>query len=149
MRRLLSVLCLAPLTACYTYSHVETGAARSPEVIRVELSDQGTVDLTQAFGTGVQYLEGPVSQNSSSGLVMQVSSLKRRGETLFKEWTGDSFTLPAGSIRELSVKTMDRRRTTAAVVGASVTGLGIIFLVARATNIFSGGPGKNIPVNIR
>ncbi len=140
----------ASLSACYTYVPVHSDApAASAEVVRVELTDQGTVDLTQSLGASVQFVEGPVTQMSSTTLEMQVASLRRRGETLFKDWTGDKLTIPASNIRGVEVKTMDRRRTTAAVVGATATAVAIVIIAAKATNLFGGGPGKVIPSNIR
>ena len=148
MRRVLFALMFAS-TGCYTYSHIETRATTAPDVVRVELTDEGTVAMAPALGESVQLLEGPVLGNAGGSLQLDVRLLRRRGETLMREWPGDHITIPATSIRSIEVKTMDHRKTTAAVFGGAAIAAVTFFIVAKATSIFTGNPGKEIVVNVR
>lgn len=149
LRRVSALVVAASLSACYTYVPVHSDApAASSTVVRVELTDQGTVDVTPSLGGSVQWIEGPVAQMSTSGVELQVTSLRRRGESLFKDWTGDRLTIPAANIRGVEAKTMNRSRTTAAIITASTIGVAIIAVVANSTGLFTGGNGKVINTNI-
>ena len=120
MRRVLCALMFAS-TGCYIYSPIQPAAAAVPEVVRVELTDGGTVAMTPALGESVTLLEGPLLGNSSGALELEVRLLRRRGETLMREWPGDHITIPAANIRTLEVKTLDHRKTTTAVIAGTAT----------------------------
>jgi hypothetical protein len=148
MRRVLFALMFAS-TGCFTYTHIETSAPAATDVVRVELTDAGTVAMTPALGASVQLLEGPVLANSVGALEMEVRLLRRRGEGLMTEWPGDHITIPAANIREVEAKTMDRRKTTAAVFGGTALAAVTLYVVSKAKSLFTGDPGKVIIVNIR
>ncbi len=148
MQRVLFAFLFAS-TGCYSYNHIETAATTAPGVVRVELTDEGTVAMTPALGTSVQQLEGPVLASSGGSLQLDVRLLRRRGESLMKEWPGDHITIPASSIRAVELKTMDRRKTTAALVGGTAAAIVTVLVVAKTTNIFTGTPGKVIVGNVR
>jgi len=135
--------------ACYTYSHVETAATETTAIARVELTEAGSIALTQALGESVQIVEGPVLDNSGGTLQIDVHSLRRRGETLMKEWPSDHVSIPASNIRDVSLRTIDRKRSTFAVIGGTVAAVVIVALVAKGTSIFTGGNGKVIMGNVR
>ena len=148
MRRVLFALMFAS-TGCYTYSRIETAASTVPDVVRVELTDAGTVAMTPALGESVTLLEGPLVSNSSGSLELDVRLLRRRGESLMREWPGDHITIPTGNIRTLEIKTMDRRKTTTAVIAGGAIAVVTFFIVAKATSIFTGDNGKVIIGNVR
>ncbi len=136
-------------SGCYTYQHVDTAAAPATAVARVELTDQGSVALTQSLGESVTYVEGPVTQNAGSLLEISVTSLRRRGSNLMFGWPGDRISIPSSNIRDVSLRTMNRGRTTAAVIGGTVAAIATLVVVAKSTSIFGGGDGKVIRPNIR
>ncbi|MEP7346240.1 MAG: hypothetical protein ABI877_13285 [Gemmatimonadaceae bacterium] len=148
MRRVLFALMVVS-TGCFSYTQVETAAPTATTVVRVELTDAGTVAMTPSLGESVQVLEGPVVANSGGALELDVRLLRRRGETLMKEWPGDHITIPAANIRDISVKSVDRRKTTAALIGGGVA-VGLVFVIAsNVSSLFGGGNGKIIPSNVR
>ena len=144
---LLALLALS--TGCYSYGRVESGELASQDIVRLELSDQGTVNATPALGTYVQFVEGEVVQAGSSGVALNVTSLRRRGETLYREWPGDRVQFPAADIRSVTRRTRDKGKTTAAVVGASSFAIATIVVVAKSTGLFSGSGGKTVITNGR
>ena len=148
MRRILFVLMFAS-TGCYTYSPVETGAKTVAEVVRVELTDEGTVAITPSMGTSVQVLEGPMLAKSESALQMDVRLVRRRGESLMKEWPSYHVTIPTTNIRSVEVKAIDARKTGVAVFGGAAIAAATILVLAKATSIFTGGGGKVIVGNVR
>jgi hypothetical protein len=144
---LFALLCLS--TGCYSYTNVETAAPTAPAVVRVELTDEGTVAMTPALGASITTVEGPVLQNSTGVLQLDVRLLRRRGESLMKEWPSDPISIPSKNIRNISVRALDRRKTTIAVVGGTTATALAFILLAKTTSLFTGDDGKVIIGNVR
>ena len=148
----IGVLALLTLAAggCYRYGSVSPSEVRSPDIVRVELTDQGTVNVTQALGTNVQVVEGNVAQGSTSALALNVTSVRRRGETLYREWPpGDVVTFPTADLRSVSRRTPDRGRTAALIAGAGGAAIATIIVVAKSGGLFSGGGTTKPPPAVR
>ena len=147
----IAVLALLTVVAsgCYRYGSVSPSELSTPDIVRLELTDAGTVNVTQALGTSVEYVEGTVAQSGASGITLNVSAVRRRGETLYREWPGDPVTFPAADLRSVLRKTQDRGRTAAMVVGAGSLAIATVVIVAKSTGLFSGGSGNKPPPNVR
>jgi len=133
---------------CYQYSSAATSDVRSPQHVRVELTDAGTANIVPTLGAQVQFLEGHVVQASDAGLTLSVDLMRRKGEPLYKQWTGDSVQLASGDIRLIRLRTQNKSRTAIASVGAAAAAIGLVVFAANATGIFGSGV-KKPPVNIR
>ena len=133
---------------CYQYSAAATSEVRSPQRVRIELSDAGTTNIVPVLGASVQFLEGRVVQASDAGLTLSVDLMRRKGEPLYKQWTGDSVQLATGDIRLIRLRTQNRSRTAIASVGAAAAAIGLVVFAANANGIFGSGV-KKPPVNIR
>jgi hypothetical protein len=133
---------------CYQYSTTGASEVRSPQQVRVELTDAGTANIVPKLGASVQFIEGHVVQASEAGLTLSVDQMRRKGEPLFKQWTGDSVQLASGDIRLVRLRTQNRSRTTIAAVGAGAAAIALVVFAATADGLF-GGSTKRVPPAIR
>jgi hypothetical protein len=146
MRRV-GALSLALLTTgCFDYREVAPGpSVATGGLVRVELTDGGTTDVTKALGPYVMVLEGTVQSANDQGLTLGVSSLRRRGEADTR-WTGDAITIPRTDIRVLSQRTPSRGKTAVAIGVLSAVVIGLIVAIAKATGLVSGSGPNGQPV---
>jgi hypothetical protein len=130
---------------CYQYSTTGASDVRSPQQVRVELTDAGTANIVPKLGASVQFLEGRVVQASDAGLTLSVDQMRRKGEPLFKQWTGDSVQLATGDVRLIRVRTPNRSRTAIAAVAAGSAAIALVVFAANASGIFGGSDKPTKP----
>jgi hypothetical protein len=133
---------------CYQYSTAATSEVRSPQRVRIELTDAGTTNIVPKLGASVQYLEGQVVQAGDGGLTLSVDLMRRKGDPLYKQWTGDSVQLASADIRLIRLRTQNRSRTALAAVGAGAAAIALVVFAANADGIFGIGT-KRVPPAIR
>jgi len=147
MRIAVFVLAFAAV-GCYQYATSAPSEVRSPQRVRVELTDAGTANIVPKLGASVQFLEGQVVQAGDAGLMLSVDLMRRKGEPLYKPWTGDSVQLATGDIRMVRLRTQNRSRTAIAAVGAGAAAIALVVWAATADGLF-GGTTKRVPPAIR
>jgi hypothetical protein len=142
MRRA-GVLSLTLLTTgCFDYREVAvTPSLATGGIVRVELTDNGTTDLTKSLGPYVTILEGPVRSTDQDGLTLGVNTLRRRGEGQI-DWTGDTVRIARTDIRYLTQRTPSRGKTGVAVATLAAAGVALIVTIARATGLVSGSSNR-------
>ncbi len=131
-RLLLSVLLLAG-SGCYRYVPIESGAPPLGAEFRARLTEEGATRMAPVLGAQIAAVEGRVSSTNDSAYVITVSATTNRANVQ-TFWTGESVTLPRGSIQSLEARKLDRKRTWI------VTTLGVVggFLAAQIFGLFEG-----------
>ena len=129
-------------TGCFDYREVALSPSLATGgIVRVELTDNGTTDLTKALGPYVTVLEGPVRSTDQDGLTLGVTTLRRRGEGQI-DWTGDTVHVAKTDIRYLTQRSQSRSKTAVAVAAVSAIGVALIITIAKATGLVSGSSNK-------
>ena len=124
------------LCSCYTYQNTAVGNAALMTPVRVELTDEGSQEITKQVGPRGTMLEGAVVARSDSALVFEVSSLTRMNG-VEETWHGEHVTVPT-----LAVSRMERRKFSALNTGLFLAGLVTAgFLVKTVSD--PGNVGRN------
>ena len=105
------------LCSCYTYRNEAVGDAALMAPVRVELTEQGSQEITSQVGPRGTMLEGIVAAKSDSALVFEVSALTRMNG-VEETWHGEHVTVPT-----LAVSKIQRRKFSVLNTGLFVLGL--------------------------
>jgi hypothetical protein len=105
------------LCSCYTYRNTAVGDAALMTPVRVELTEEGSKDITRQVGPRGSMLEGVVAEKSDSALVFNVTSLTRMNG-IEEIWHGEHVTVPTSGVSR-----MQRRKFSALNTGLFVAGL--------------------------
>src|SRR4051812_48534798 len=82
------LLCACGLaSACYDYRAFTPAVVPAGEEIRVDLTDQGRVDVAPLAGVGVDRIDGTVESAADSSLILRVAGVRRKG--IDESWTGE------------------------------------------------------------
>ena len=128
------------LCGCYTYSNEAVADAALMAPVRVELTEQGSQQITSQVGPRGSMLEGVVAAKSDSALVFEVSALTRFNG-VEETWHGEHVTVPT-----LGVSKIQRRRFSALNTGLFVAGLVTAgFLVKTVSDPGNVGRGSGGP----
>ena len=112
----------------------------------VDLSESGTDRLRSSIGNYVTMLEGDVEAAKADTLTLALTSVYRRGEVAPSTWTGETIQLSASDMEHVKRSELSRGRTTAAAVSLGAVGVGLVYMIARATGLVGGGGGGKGPV---
>jgi hypothetical protein len=129
MRRLLLVLFAVTVGGCYRYRPIDSPAGAIGREVSIELSDRGTVSVSQALGSGVAAVEGTLRSADTSAVTVSLSKVFRRGDRDPTDYVGETVTLVAGDMRAVSVRELSRSRTalfaggTAAIAAAAAAAI--------------------------
>lgn len=129
-RRALLGAALVALPACYDYVPVTTSPPVG-EIVALDITDRGRVDLADRFGPGVGRIEGRLMSAASDQYVVAVSRVTQiNGETA--AWTGEKVTLSRDVVGSVQNRKFARGRSAliAAVATAGVVG----FIISRNGN---------------
>jgi hypothetical protein len=130
------------LCGCYTYSNEAVSDAALMAPVRVELTEEGSQQITSQVGPRGSMLEGVVAAKSDSALVFEVSALTRFNG-VEETWHGEHVTVPT-----LSVAKLQRRKFSALNTGLFVAGLVTAgFLVKTVSDPGNVGRGSGGPVS--
>ena len=128
------------LSGCYMYSNEAVSDAALMAPVRVELTEQGSQQITSQVGPRGSMLEGVVAAKSDSALVFEVSALTRFNG-VEETWHGEHVTVPT-----LGVSKIQRRRFSALNTGLFVAGLVTAgFLVKTVSDPGNVGRGSGGP----
>ena len=129
-RRALLGAALVALPACYDYVPVTTSPPVG-EIVALDITDRGRVDLADRFGPGVARIEGRLTSAAPDQYVLAVSRVTQiNGETA--AWTGETVHLSRDVVGSVQNRKFDRGRSAliAAVATAGVVG----FIISRNGN---------------
>ncbi|HUP90234.1 MAG TPA: hypothetical protein VM100_12825, partial [Longimicrobiales bacterium] len=130
MRILATTLACCALSACYNQKPLDTVPPPPAARIRAQLSDSGTVAMSNALGAGVIAFEAVVEQADPNVWQMRmVSASQKDGRVI--DWNRELVSFPARVIVEPQVRILDKKKSWIAAVGLTVGA----FLAARAFNV--------------
>ena len=121
------------LLSCYTYRGIAVGDAAVLTPVRVELTDEGSQEITKQVGPRGSMLEGVLASRSDSELVFNVTALTRTNG-VEEIWHGEHVTVPASAVSRIQ-----RRKFSALNTGLFVAGI-----IAGGYLIRSGAGSRNI-----
>jgi len=126
VRRALLCAAMASAPACYDYVPVTT---RPPvgEIVALDITDRGRVDLTDRFGSGIARIEGRLVSAEPDQYVLAITRVTQiNGE--HAAWTGETARLSSAVVGTVETRKLSVVRTslltgvaTAGVVGFIVT----------------------------
>lgn len=128
------------LSGCYTYAPLDSAGATPGSSVRARLSAPAAARIAPSLGNGdARVLAGLVVDARTDALTLEVPTVPA-GTATAQQGLFQRVSIPRGDIVEIERRTLDRHRT-AIVVGAAITGAGII----TAAIIHGQSSGSNAP----
>lgn len=137
------VVCAFLLCGCYTYRNTAVGDAAIMTPVRVELTEEGSQEITRQVGPRGGILEGVLTARSDSALVFGVTSLTRMNG-VEETWHGEHVTVPRSLISRVQVRKFSRFNTGLFIAGLVAGGL-LVKTAADADNVIRGPGGPPVP----
>jgi hypothetical protein len=137
------VVSLLLLCGCYTYSNTGVGDAAIMAPVRVQLTEQGSQELTNQVGPRGSMLEGLLTAKSESTLVFGVTALTRTNG-VEETWHGERVTVPTSSVSRIQLRKFSPLNTGLFVAGIIAGGF-LVKTAADAGNVIRDGSGPPGP----
>ena len=125
---------LAPMllsAACFSYVPTEFQAVPPGESVRVYLTRQGMMELSENPGQNGPYVSGTLLRQEPDRLYVRVP-VARRQVGFFTEQVGQEIAIRTGEIVQLERRKLDRTATALLVAGTVAAATGVIFLIVEA-----------------
>jgi hypothetical protein len=128
------------LCGCYTYRNTAVGEAALMTPVRVELTEEGSQEITKQVGPRGSMLEGVLTAKSESALVFGVTALTRTNG-VEETWRGEHVTIPRSSVSRIQLRKFSAFNTGLFIAGLVAGGL-LVKTAADAGNVLKspGGP---------
>jgi hypothetical protein len=130
------------LCGCYTYRNTAVGDAVIMAPVRVELTEEGTQEITGQVGPRGSALEGVLTGRSDSSLIFGVTALTRRNG-VEETWHGERVSVPISLVSRIQLRKFSRLNTALLFAGIFAGGL-LVKTAADAGNVI-GNPGGPPP----
>ena len=130
------------LCGCYTYRNEAVGDAALMTPVRVELTEEGSQEITKQVGPRGIMLEGVLAARSDSELVFDVSALTRMNG-VEETWHGERVTVPASSVSRIQLRKFSALNTGLFVAG--IIAGGYLLKTAAGSRNVTGTPGGPPP----
>ena len=140
-----TLFCLLALVGCYRHVPVEGISVANGTRVIVDLTSTGSARLRPSIGDLVTMVEGDVAESTTSGMTLALVAVRRRGEVASSNWTGEQIQLAAEDIAQVRRTELSRGRTTIASIALGALGVGLVYAIARAAGLVSGGDGGRKP----
>lgn len=140
MRRLFLAVLL--LTGCYRYAPAPNASVAPGMQVRISLSPTPDSSVRAILGASTTGLEGRVVRVSDSAWAVAVDGTYKRRSNSPQDrtnWAGETVNLPLASIGSIEQRSVDRRRTTRAIVIGAVGAIILVRLAVLAVDASSGG----------
>jgi hypothetical protein len=136
-KRIVSALLLC---SCYTYRNTAVGDAALMTPVRVDLTEEGSQEITKQVGPRGIMLEGVVTAKSDSALIFGVTALTRMNG-VEESWHGEHVTVPTSAVSRIQLRKFSALNTGLFIAGLVAGGL-LIKTVGDAGNVIRtpGGP---------
>ena len=129
------------LCGCYTYRNTAVGDAALMTPVRVELTEEGSQEITKQVGPRGSMLEGVLRAKSESVLTFGVTALTRMNG-VEETWHGEHVTVPRSLVSRVQVRKFSKLNTGLFIAGLVTGGL-LVKTAADAGNVIrapGGGP---------
>ena len=137
---LLLAVCLAGVGGCYTTVPLASEPPRPDREVVLEFTEAGAQRLGGLLGRAVVSARGrPLEWNADTVALAMAATTSSRGGEQF--WHGERVAIPRQFVVRARERTLDRRRTAAALVG----GLAVAVLVQQVTGRNAGAPPLRDP----
>src|SRR5882762_7483226 len=135
-----SIVSALLLCSCYSYRNTPVGDAALMAPVRVELTDEGSQEITRQVGPRGSALEGVVTAKSDTALVFNVTALTRMNG-VEETWHGEHVTVPVSGVSRMQRRKFSALNTGLFIAGL-VTGALLVKTVADPGNVVRnpGGP---------
>ena len=124
------IFCCALSSGCYKEQPLETLPPAPAMRLTVELTDSGTVTMSNAIGAGALSVEGVVASANEQQWTLQMLRVNHRDGRAI-DWNHEAVAFPSNVLVRPTVKVLDKNRSWLAA-GGIVVGA---FIVARALDI--------------
>ncbi len=138
-----SVVCVFLLCGCYTYSNTAVTDAAIMAPLRVELTEEGSQEITGQVGPRGSMLEGVLTAKSDSALTFGVIALTRTNG-VEETWHGEQVTVPNSSVSRIQLRKFSPLNTGLLFAGI-VAGAFLVKTAADAGNVIRNGGGQPGP----
>ena len=139
LRSSLALTTAALTVGCHSYVPIDPADVTPSRVVRLDLTDAGSVALGPAVGPYAVSVDGRISQRDDSVLVIAVSQVTRRSGAE-ESWNGEAVRVPRAGVASLGVEKLSPART-----GLVVGGLAALGAALGATLGGGGGAGGRTP----
>jgi hypothetical protein len=131
LKATLLLLTVAATAGCYMERPLETPVPAPSTRVLAQLTDSGTVALSNALGAGALGVEGVVASADAQTWTLQMVRVSHRdGRTI--EWNREAVVFPRNVLAQPTVKVLDKKRSWLAA-GGIVVGA---FLLAQTFDLF-------------
>jgi len=138
-RHIASLLCVVlSATACYSYTPIQPGAVQPGLSVRARVSAAAGERIAPLLGTTPRVLTGKLISDVRDTVIMEVPSVTQAAIGSTVQTLHQRVSLPKSDVIEWEIRTLDRRRTYALVVGAAAVAVSVLIKL-------KGEPGSNGP----
>lgn len=134
IRRPVGALVLLLQTACYSLQPLELSVPSAETRVVAQLTDQGTVDMSNLIGPSATEVEGIVSRADDQSWTLRLIRVDQRGGTS-TPWSREEVVFPRSALTRVSVKRLDKARSW--MLAAGITAAAI--LVGISFGVFTIG----------
>jgi hypothetical protein len=130
-------------SACFAYVPITTGSPPMGADVRLQLSSEGTTELTRYLGPGVRSVDGRSAAVRGDSAIVVAATSTQALDGSRQPWNGaETVAFPRAYLTSVQLRTIDRPKSTVAAVliAASLVTIGV--LVMRG-----GGAGGGAPDN--
>jgi len=140
----MALIAALTLIGCYAYHPISASTASAGTVVRVDLSDAGSLSVAPAIGPYATVIEGVIRDVNPTGLTIGLRRVSRRflDESI---WNGETIVLTRADIRDLNERVLSRGRTATVASVFSAGGIAILYAVIYASAHVSGTSGRLPP----
>lgn len=131
------------LCGCYTYRNTAVGDAAIMTPVRVELTEEGSQEITKQVGPRGSILEGVLRAKSESVLTFGVTALTRMNG-VEETWRGEHVTVPRSLVSRVQVRKFSKLNTGLFIAGLVTGGL-LVKTAADAGNVIRSPGGQPVP----
>jgi hypothetical protein len=143
MRRVVRVLVVGVVpvvSACFSYTPLQTTSPPVGETVAFQVTDRGRVELAGRFGPGLLRIEGQVTEVDSQQVVLSVARVSQIGNGTTR-WSGESVRLERDFLGIIEKRNLSPTRT-ALLVAVTVGGFAAL---ASSQGLFGVFGGEDTP----
>jgi len=138
-RRIASLLCVALFaTACYSYTPIRAGTVEPGVNVRARVSAAAGERIAPLLGTTPRVLTGKLISDVRDTVILEVPTVTQAAIGSSVQTLHQRVSLSKSDVIEWEIRTLDRRRTYALVVGAAAVAVSVLIKL-------KGEPGSDPP----
>jgi hypothetical protein len=132
------------LAACYSQVAVQPAGLTVGALATVRLSLDGTQELARVLGPEIRSVTGVVRPGTTDSVILEVRESRTLSGQLLSS-SGTRVAIPSRLIAELSLRTVNKRRSWITMIVAVATAITLVVAAAAATGGGGGSGGGDGP----